>query len=157
MVPEELLLRTDLTPTLVSEEALSLYGVGLDLAALDVPRAADEEVLRQKIEEVDRAIERHQRDAKAKEKELEAQFERVRQAKTASDDKQRLHVQAANAARSCQTAFEAAERALAEDIRQAGIRARQQLQEVQQSVEKNKLALNTLKSTRSARKQNHES
>jgi len=157
VVPEELLLRTDLTPTLVSEEALSLYGVGLDLAALDVPRAADEEVLRQKIEEVDRAIERHQRDAKAKEKELEAQSERVRQAKTASDDKQRLHVQAANAARSCQTAFEAAERALAEDIRQAGIRARQQLQEVQQSVEQNKQALNTLKSTRSARKQNHES
>lgn len=40
VVPEELLLRTDLTPTLVSEEALSLYGVGLDLAALDVPRAS---------------------------------------------------------------------------------------------------------------------
>lgn len=157
VVPEELLLRTDLTPTLVSEDALSLYGVGLDLAALDVPRAADEEMLRQKIEEVDRAIERHQRDAKAKEKELEAQSERVRQAKTTSDDKQRLHVQAANAARSCQTAFEAAERTLAEDIRQAGIRARQQLQEVQQSVEKNKQALNTLKSTRNARKQSHES
>lgn len=157
VVPEDLLLRTDLTPTLVSEDALSLYGVGLDLAALDVPRAADEEVLRQKIEEVDRAIERHQRDAQAKEKELEAQSERVRLAKTAANDKQRLHVQAENTARSCQTAFEAAERALAEDIRQAGIRARQQLREVQQTVEKNKQALNTLKSTRNARKQSHES
>ncbi len=156
VVPEELLLRTDLTPTLVSEDALSLYGIGLDLAALDVPRAADEEVLRQKIEEVGRAIERHQRDAKAREKELEAQSERVRQAKTAADDKQRLHIQAENTARSCQAVFEAAERALAEDIRQAGIRARQQLQEVQQSLDKNKQALNTLKSNRSARKQNHE-
>lgn len=156
VVPEELLLRTDLTPTLVSEDALSLYGIGLDLAALDVPRAADEEVLRQKIDEVDRAIEWHQRDAKAKEKELEGQSERVRQAKAIADDKQRLHIQAENTARSCQSAFEAAERALAEDIRQAGIRARQLLQEVQQSVEKNKQTLNALKSTRNVRKQSHE-
>lgn len=156
VVPEELLLRTDLTPTLVSEDTLSLYGIGLDLAALDVPRTADEEVLRQKIDEVNRAIERHQRDAKAKEKELESQSERVRQAKAIADDKQRLHIQAENTARSCQSAFEAAERALAEDIRQAGIRARQLLQEVQQSVEKNKQALNALKSTRNARKQSHE-
>ncbi len=157
VVPEQLLLRTDLTPTLVSEEALSLYGIGLDLAALDVPMAADEEVLRQKIEEVDRAIEQHQRDAKAKEKELPAQSERVCQAKSSADDKQRLHVQANNAARSCKAAFEAAERALAEDIRQSGIHARQRLQEVRQSVEMKKRALSTLKSTRNARKLSHES
>lgn len=156
VVPEELLLRTDLTPTLVSEDVRSLYGIGLDLAVLDVPRVGDEEALRQRIEEADRAIERHQRDAKAKEKELEAQSDRVRQSKAAAEDKQRVHIQADNTVRSCRTAFEAAERALAEDIRQAGIRARQKLQEVQQSLEKHKHALATLKSTRNARKQTHE-
>lgn len=157
VVPEELLLRTDLTPTLVSEDARSLYGIGLDLAVLDVPRVGDEEALRQRIEEADRAIERHQRDAKAKEKQLAAQSERVRQAKTAAEDKQRLHIQADNTVRSCRTACEAAERALAEDIRQAGVRARQKLQEVQLSLEKHKKDLAALKSTRNARKQVHES
>jgi hypothetical protein len=156
VVPEELLLRTDLTPTLVSEDAPSLYGIGLDLAVLDIPRVGDEEALRQRIEEADRAIERHQRDAKTKEKELEAQSERVHQSKTAAEDKQRIHIQADNTARSCRTAFDATECALAEDIRQAGIRARQKLQEVRQSLEKHKQDLATLKSTRSARKQAHE-
>lgn len=155
VVPEELLLRTDLTPTLVSEDAPSLYGIGLDLAVLD-PRVGDEEALRQRIEEAERAIDRHQRDAKTKEKELEAQSERVRQSKTAAENKQRVHIQADNTAQSCRTAFDAAERAFAEDIRQAGIRARQKLQEVRQSLEKHNQDLATLKSTRSAHKQGHE-
>jgi hypothetical protein len=156
VVPDELLLRTDLRPTLVSEEALSLYGIGLDLAALDVPMAADEEILRQEIAGVDRAIERHLQDAKTKEQDLNGQSDRVRQAKAAADDKQRLSIQAENKAQSCRAAFEAAKRASAEDVRQASIRAQQQLQEIQQSVEKNKQALNALKSTRTAREQAHE-
>lgn len=156
VAPEELLLRTDLTPTLVSEDARSLYGIGLDLAVLDVPRVGDEAALRQRIEEAERAIERHRRDAKTKEKELEVQSERVRQAKAAAEDQQRVHIQADNAVRSCRTAFETAERALAEDIRQAGIRARQKLQEVQQSLERHKKDLAALKTSRNARKQAHE-
>jgi hypothetical protein len=156
VVPEELLLRTDLTPALMSEEALSLYGIGLDLAVLDVPRVGDEEALRRKIEEAGHAIEQHQRNAKVKEEELAIQSKRVHQAKTSAEDKQRIHIQADNTLRSCQAAFQAAGRALTEDIRQAGIRARQKLQDVQQSLEKHKEALNTLKSTRNARKQAHE-
>ncbi|KAF0102496.1 MAG: hypothetical protein FD187_2007 [bacterium] len=156
VVPEELLLRTDLAPTLVGDDVRSLYGVGLDLSVLDVPSAGDEEALRQKIEASERAIERLQREAKTKEKELEAQSERVRQAKAVTEDKQRVHIQATNAVQSCKTILETAQRALVEDRRQAGFRAQRELKEAQEALEKQKQALVTLKSTRTARRQTHD-
>jgi hypothetical protein len=156
VVPEELLLRTDLAPTLVGDEVHSLYGVGLDLSMLDVPRAGDEEALRQKIEETERAIERLTREAKAKEKDLEAQSERVRQVKAATVDRHRVSIQAENTVQSCRTVLATAQRALTEDIRQAGYRAQRELKEVQEALEKQKQALATLKTSRTARRKTHD-
>ena len=155
VISEDLLLRTDLIPTLVSEEALSLYGVGLDLAVLDTPKAADEQALQLKIEEVERAIERLGRAVRDKEKELEAHAERISKAKALLDEKQLNHIQSQNAERSSKAALEAAERALTENIRQAGIRAQQQLQEAQQAVDKVEQQLRELKSARNARWRTH--
>lgn len=156
VVPEELLLRTDLAPTLVGDDVRALYGVGLDLSVLDVPRAGDEEALRQKIEETEHAIERLKREAKTRDKDLETQSERVSQAKAATEDKQRVQIQAANIVQSCKTVLETAHRALVEDRRQAGYQAQRDLKEAREALEKQKQALVTLKSTRTARKQTHD-
>lgn len=156
VVPEELLLRTDLAPTLVGDEIRALYGVGLDLTVLDVPRAGDEEALHQKIEKTEQAIERLKRESKTREKALEAQSERVRQARVATEDKRRAQIQAANTVQSCKTGLDTAQRALAEDRRQAGYRAQRDLRDAQATLEKQKQALATLKTTRTARKQAHD-
>src|SRR5574338_450689 len=56
VVPEDLLLRTDLAPALSDTDPLALYGVTLDLSVIDQPRVADEEALRQQIALADQAI-----------------------------------------------------------------------------------------------------
>ena len=48
VVPESLLLRTDLSPELTQDET-TLYGVKLDLSAIDTPRVADETKLQQEL------------------------------------------------------------------------------------------------------------
>jgi len=156
VVPEELLLRTDLEPTLVSDEALSLYGVGLDLSVLDTPELASEEELQRKIEEIDLAIERHRQSIKTKTSDKESSSKIACQAKAVFSEKQQLHASAVSMMQSRQIAMETAGRALAADIHQAGIRAKQQMQEVQKSIEENKQALNKLRAGKNTRKQAHE-
>lgn len=156
VVPEELLLRTDLVPSLVGGEALSLYGVGLDLSVVDVPRAGDEEGLRQRIEESNRAIERHQRDAKTKEKELETQNGRVQQTKAATEEKNQARIQAEGEVKACKAAKEAAQRELEEDCRQAGYAANQALRTAQEALEKQKAALKTLETNKAQRRRAHD-
>ncbi len=156
VVSDQLLLRTDLMPTLVSEEAISLYGIGLDLSTLDVPMAADEESLQQKIEEIDQAIAQCRQDQNAKQKEINDQSERIRKAKNYEENKQRENFQAENEARSRKATFDSAEQAVAADIRQSAVHAQQKLQEVQQSIAVNKQSLQTLKLSKNQRKLEHE-
>lgn len=156
VVPEELLLRTDLSPSLVGEDALSLYGIGLDLAVLDVPRAADEDALQYRIAEIERAIEHHRQNVKELELDLEKSSGLVSQAKEALEDKQRNRVRADNKVKSCQAAFDAAERALKEETRQASHQARQKLQDAEHDLNKLRKDQSELKSERNAKKQQHE-
>ncbi len=52
VVPESLLLRSDLSPE-ITEEGQTLYGVSLDLSAVETSLAADEEQLQQKMLKID--------------------------------------------------------------------------------------------------------
>ncbi len=156
VIPDQLLLRTDLNPTLVSEDVRSLYGVGLDLDVLDIPMAADENTLRLKIEEVDLIIAQCLRDVKVEEEKLNNQTKIALTAKKMEENTQRIHVQAENKSHSCKAAMDAAERALTDDIRKAGIAAGKQLQELQQTIETHKHSLNMLKSSINEQRLRHE-
>ncbi len=83
VVPESLLLRTDLSPELTHDET-TLYGVKLDLSAIDTPRAADETKLQQEliktndeiaqIEEEIKRLERSNQDLIKETKNIEIDF-----------------------------------------------------------------------------------
>ncbi len=153
VVPEALLLRTDLQPTLVSAEVRSLYGVGLDLTPLEAQRAGESDQLLQQIQDNARAIERYLRDMKNQEQQLQQQSERLRQAKMAVEAQQRRFIQADQGLSSARSALLNAQRARDDSVRQAGRRAQQELQELQQALEQSREELRHLKEVRSARQQ----
>lgn len=156
VIPESFLLRKDLAPTLVNTEALSLYGIGLDLAVLDTPGVGEEAALQHLIDEAGFTIDRHQVEVKAKEVQRDQQSERGHKAKTTADESYRSHIQTENELKSCRTTYESCQRALNEDRRQATRRAEQQLQEVMSALTQSKNELEQFKSSRKVRKNQHE-
>ncbi len=154
VVPEELLLRDDLDPSITKGE--DLYGVSLDLSAIDTPRAADEEILRGQIEETERAITRIQGEIKAKGLELEAQSDRLNKARDKTGTLKQRWIQAESNAKACKTALEAAQRALEADRKEAANNAQRELAEQQRAMGKNTDALTTLKAGRTEKRRTHD-
>lgn len=157
VVPEELLLRDDLDPSLTEESELALYGVLLDLSVIDAPLASSEEALQEEIEASNRAIERLHGDIKTAEKELEAQSDRMNGAKEETERRNILRIQAESHEKACKTALHAAQRALVEDQRQAGLNATRELKGKEDELRKTNTALTTLKEALAEQKNSHES
>ncbi|MGV8990740.1 MAG: ATP-binding protein [Thiobacillus sp.] len=154
VVPEELLLREDLDPSITKGE--DLYGVSLDLSAIDAPRAADEEILRGQIEEIDRAISRIRDEIKTHETELVTQSERLTTAKDKAAILNQLRIQAEGHKSTCRTALDTARRELEADRKEAARNAQRDLAEQQEALAKKNKALTLLKTGRTEKKQAHD-
>lgn len=154
VVPEELLLRDDLDPSITKGE--DLYGVSLDLSAIDTPRAADEEILRGQIEETERAITRIQGEIKAKGLELEAQSDRLNKTRDTTGTLKQRWIQAESHEKACKTALEAAQRELEADRKEAASNARRDLAEQQRVLDRNTQALALLKAGRTEKRKIHD-
>lgn len=154
VVPEELLLREDLDPSITKGE--DLYGVSLDLSAIDTPRAADEEILRGQIEETERAIIRIQGEIKAKGLELEAQSDRLNKARGTTGTLKQHWIQAESNEKACKTALEAAQRELEADRKETASNARRDLAEQQGALGRNTEALTILRAGRTEKRKTHD-
>lgn len=155
VVPEELLLREDLDPSITNGE--DLYGVSMDLSSIDAPRAADEEILRGQIEEIDRAITRIQDELKAKNAELAAQSDRLTGANEKTAALKLSWIQAESHQSACKTALETAQRELDADQKEAARNAQRELAEQQRALAKKDEVLALLKAGRTEKRQAHES
>lgn len=153
VVPEELLLREDLDPSITKGE--DLYGVSLDLSAIDAPRAADEEILRGQIEEIDRAIARIRDEIKARDAELAIQSERLNETRDKTTALKQLWIRAEAHMGACKTALGTAQRALEADRKDAASNARHELTERQIAQTRNADALKLLKAGRTEKWQTH--
>lgn len=153
VVPESLLLRYDLAPSLT--DGGDLYGVSIDLSVLDVPNVASEAALATQIEEANRTIERIKGDIKAHETELESQSDKL----NATSDKTRsanlLRLEAEARVGSCNTALDSAQRALAADIHEAARKATRALAEKKTELAKNGEAITTLRDGLAEQKRAH--
>lgn len=154
VVPEELLLREDLDPSITKGE--DLYGVSLDLSAIDAPRAADEEILCGQIKEIDRAITRIQDELKAKNAELAAQSDRLTNANEKTAALKLSWIQAESHQSACRTALETAQRELDADQKEAARNAQRELTEQKRILAKKDEALALLKAGRTEKRQAHE-
>lgn len=154
VVPEELLLREDLDPSITKGE--DLYGVSLDLSVIDAPRAADEEILRGQIEEIDRAISRIRGEIKTQETELATQSERLTTAKDKAATLNRLRIQAEGHKSACKTALDTARRELEADRKEVASNAQRALADQQAALTRKKEALTILKAGRTEKRQAHD-
>lgn len=154
VVPEQLLLRKDLDPSITKGE--DLYGVSLDLFVIDTPRAADEEVLRGQIEAVNRAIAQAQEELKAQNAELAIQSDRLNDANIKTAEMKRLWVQAGSHKDVCEMALLAARRELEANRNEAKRNAQRDFSEQQVALTKNNEALVILKAGRTEKRQAHE-
>lgn len=143
VVPESLLLRDDLAPSLT--DGSDLYGVSIDLSVLDVPNVASEADLATQIEEANRTIERINGDIKARKTDLEAQSERLNAASDKTQSTNLLRLEAEAHVRQCQIALDTARRALAADLHEAARNASRALTEKKIELERNGEAITTLR------------
>ncbi|MDD2749412.1 MAG: ATP-binding protein [Acidithiobacillus sp.] len=136
VIPQNLLLREDLAPTLVQEnqEGLSLFGVGLDLSVIDAPMVVDEGRLQQEMNRLNQQIDAHQNVADAKNRELEQQRHRVTEALNAVKDLEVQRAKDQGAANAAEEALKAAERARLSEIEQSRHQAQLAMESVQQEL-----------------------
>jgi len=156
VVPEELLLRDDLAPSLTGSSELSLYGVSVELAAIDAPRASDEDVLRGQIEESGHAIDRIQSEIKIKDRELAEQSERLSTVAEKSSALNRARIQAELHESACKTGLSTAQRELDADRKDAGSKARTELAEKEAALVTVKHMLAENKAGKAAKKVSHD-
>lgn len=154
VVPEELLLREDLDPSITKGE--DLYGVSLDLSAIDAPRMADEAILRGQIEEIDRAITRIQGELKAKNAELAAQSDRLTVANEETAALRLFWIRTESHQSTCKTALETARRELEADRKEAASNAQRELADQQAALTRKNEALIILKTGRTEKRQAHD-
>lgn len=153
VVPESLLLRDDLSPSLT--DGSDLYGVSIDLSVLDVPNVASEADLATQIEEANRTIERIKGDIKARETDLEGQSEKLNAASDKTQSTNLLRLEAEAHVRLCQIALESAQRALAADLHEAARKATRSLAEKKMELARNGEAITTLRDGLAEQKRAH--
>lgn len=156
VVPEDLLLRTDLDPCVTGDAGEGLYGVSLDLSAIDAPRAASEEALHAEIDASERAIHQVSMDIKAAEKDLEAQSDRMNSAKDESAKLKAAQIAAEAREKASKTELDTSQRALKEDRHQAGINAARQLREKEAELKKTEEAIKLLQEAMNEHRHEHE-
>lgn len=154
VVPESLLLRDDLAPSLT--DGSDLYGVSIDLSVLDVPNVADEASLASQIEEANRTIERIKDDIKTHESELESQSEKLNAASDKTRNTNLLRLEAEAHERNCVTALDLAQRALIADTHEAARKASRARSEKLEEIKKNGDAITTLREGRAEQNRAHE-
>lgn len=154
VVPESLLLRDDLAPSLT--DGSNLYGVSIDLSVIDVPNVASEADLATQIEEANRAIERINGDIKTRETDLQAQSERLNAASDKTQSTNFLRLEAEAHVQQCQIALDTAQRALAADLQEAARSASRALAEKKVELERNGEAITTLRGGLVEQKRAHE-
>lgn len=154
VVPESLLLRDDLAPSLTDGD--DMYGVSIDLSVLDVPNVANEAALATQIEEANRTIERINGDIKARETELESQSDKLNAASDQTRSTNLVRLEAEAHVRNCKAALDSAQRALATDIHEAARKALRALTDKRIEIEKNSEAITTLRNGLAEQKSAHE-
>jgi hypothetical protein len=156
VVPEDLLLRTDLDPSLTGDAGGGLYGVSLDLSVIDAPRAASEEALHTQVEASERATHQLSTDIKVAEKDLESQSDRMNAAKDKSSNLNAARIAAEAHEKACKTALDAALRALKEDRHQAGMDAARQLRDKEAELKQTNEAIKLLQEAMNEQRHGHE-
>jgi hypothetical protein len=153
VMPEELLLRKDLAPSLVTDGLAALYGISIDLSVIDAPRVADEQALKRDIEAAEGQLHKFEEELQQADKLRIGQENAIRKAEKTRESAHALDVQSTSERKASEISLNAAIFARKKDEADDRIRAQTEEKSVRQKLEELRGTDETLKKERKSRRE----